>query len=479
MQKAVRLKLENSLDTNGAEALPKFLRTYGKAFSFIRGFFNHRAIDYRHKTVYIYPYTSITYWFSIIVNFDIDLEFNGDQEELFYDLSLNYQYSDVSYGVLLKNKNKVIGYYDLRYQRLILSDITHYDDPLYLKNAYIILKAITRFFNLKQLWQRKYIDVTVGCDPEFCLADQYGDIVCASDYIDDEYAEDDIGVDGSGDQLELRPEPGTPSQVINNLRELMQRVKDAGFGMRLTADFSLGGHIHFGLGGEVHPSRELLDALDDFIGKPTRHMCARYGYGALSSYESKNWGFEYRTPSAAIFLFPSIARIILKLAKNIVMKAIRNQVIRYNNPPILEDYVKLGLTKNEAQKLLDFYKTKNYLGYNVIGYWLNNKRIYQRKTYPLTLEFEDRWSFYTKKNLLEWAKHMKLKRPITLVLYGLMESRGKVNTIRIPGYGVIQHEKSESSGGYAIGICYDLRQGANDYKIIKAIRKYLREKFKV
>ena len=97
----------------------------------------------------------------------------------------------------------------------------------------------------------------------------------------------------------------------------------------------------------------------------------------------------------------------------------------------------------------------------------------------MTLEFEDRWSFYTKKNLLEWAKHMKLKRPITLVLYGLMESRGKVNTIRIPGYGVIQHEKSESSGGYAIGICYDLRQGANDYKIIKAIRKYLREKFKV
>jgi len=39
-------------------------------------------------------------------------------------------------------------------------------------------------------------------------------------------------------------------------------------------------------------------------------------------------------------------------------------------------------------------------------------------------------------------------------------------------------ENSLDTNG-AEALCYDLRQGVNDYKIIKAIRKYLREKFKV
>jgi len=474
MIKEIALRLEQKSSPSGAEALPIFLNKYGKDFSFANGFLNHSHVEKKSKHIYIYGYTSLTYWYNAIVDLNLDLKFKDkEHEELFYDINGDFQYdSFIGYGILIKNKGKILGYYDLTYKRLLLSDITHFEDNL--KNAYLVLKSITKIFNLKKLWKLTINDVTVGCDPEFVLVDSYGNVVHACDYVDDEYYDNPIGVDGSGDQLELRPSPGSPQQVVNNLKELIAKVHEYDdFDLRLTVDFSLGGHIHIGVGKEIYPSEELLAVLDDFIGKPTRYMCERYGYGALSSFESKDWGFEYRTPSSAIFLKPSIAKIVLKLARNITLKAIKNKVIKYNYPPTSEDYIKVGnLTKREAKELLKFYEKKHYLGYSIVNYWLYNKKEYERKTYPLEIIFKDEWSFYTKNNLQFWAKHIRLKKPITLTLFGLREDRGKVNTIKIPGYEVIEHPNAND---YRVGVAWEIRHGANVLKFFKALRLHIRK----
>jgi len=478
MIKEIRLKLEqdNSRD-HQSEALPIFIKKYGKAFNFFNHIQNHCTVDWSLKrSLYIYPYTGSDYPYNIVVDLDINLKFNSkDEESLFYDHNFSLVYDPHSfYAVHIKNKDKTVGYLNLVYKVLLLCDITHYEANL--DNAYKILQAIVKIFNLNKLWKRKNnVKVTIGCDPEFVLINRYGEVVHASDYVDDDYYDNDIGVDGSGDQLELRPSPGSPQQVVNNLRNLIKRVYDADFELALTADFSLGGHIHIGVGREIEPSDELLEVLNDFIGKHTRYMCERYGYGALSSYESKDWGFEYRTPSSAIFLYPDIAKIILKLAKNITEKAIKNKVVKYNASfPTIDDFIKVGgLTRKEAEKLINFYGEKHYLGYRLYDYWLvDNKKAYARKTYPLNLNFSDEWDDKVKALLVKWAYHLKLKKAITINLFGLRENRGKVNTIKVPGYQVIEHTNAND---YRVGVAWEIRHGANVLKFFKALRLHIRK----
>ncbi|MCD6125283.1 hypothetical protein J7J62_08965 [bacterium] len=478
MERVIKLKLEDAKD-HQSEALPEFLKRYGKAFNFFTHINNHCTVDWSlRRSLYIYPYTGSSYPYDMVVDLNLDLRFNSkDEEDLFYDHNFDLAYDRYTFhAVHIKNKGRTLAYLNLDYQILLMSDITHYESNL--TNAYLVLSKIVKLFNLKKLWTKKLNsikEIKIGCDPEFVLINRYGEVVHASDYIDDDHYENEIGIDGSGDQLELRPDAGSPQQVVRNLKNLIKRVYDSDFELALTADFSLGGHIHIGVGKEIYPSNELLQVLDDFVGKHTRYMCERYGYGALSSWESKPWGFEYRTPSAAIFLNPNIAKIVLKLVKNIVIKAIKEKIIKYNASfPSIDDFMKVGgLTKKEAEQLINFYGNKHYLGYRLYDYWLIDKnKKYQRKTYPLNLSFSDEWDDTVKNLLNKWACHLRLNRLISITLFGLREDRGKVNTIKVPGYEVIQHE---SANDYRIGVAWEIRHGANVLKFFKALRLHIRK----
>jgi uncharacterized protein (DUF2141 family) len=179
--------------------------------------------------------------------------------------------------------------------------------------------------------------ITLGTDPEFEVIRNKNVIQPPSYY---RGTNNPIGLDGAGMQIELRPAPSSdPHEVIENMKRLFRELKDpvTVLGNR----YPLGGHIHIGVGAAYRPSNDLLFLLDYFLGKPTIELSgrARDHYKRLSAYEHKNWGFEYRTPPAAIFFTPRFCELALKICQNVTSCYISERTMKVSQPyPLKEDY---------------------------------------------------------------------------------------------------------------------------------------------
>lgn len=288
------------------------------------------------------------------------------------------------------------------------------------------------------------IEITVGCDPEFEIWKEGNEFVPADMIL--KRMNGKIGYDGAGAPLELRPEPGNPDSVVNDMKRLWQIFRNKYPGYDVYADgnrTAIGGHIHIGFSGKIvshlmnSEKRDILDSglikmLDDFLGVPTLELSgtARGSYKKTGAYEIKPWGFEYRTPPALIFATPDIARISLKIAKNVTDEFFKQKEITYNIPVTMEDYMRIAkLTKEEAEIFKDFITSPHkYKGKSVIYSW-TGKEI---KKQTLYLVFKDEWNSRIKTAVekafrSEFCK--KREKKITIVLYGLKESRGMVSTI--------------------------------------------------
>ena len=181
----------------------------------------------------------------------------------------------------------------------------------------------------------KSTQLSVGSDPELCLLDQNEKIVRAGDVINK--TEDRFGVDGHPFIAELRPQPAIhPRDLVASIREvlgsraaqLQNLIWRAG---PWVCEKPLGGHIHFGVPKEDH----IVDALNHQFaillglieppkGAATRRTHIFYGdkpYGQLGDVRTKQWGFEYRTPSSFI-VSPGVALGLLAAAKAIVWEEI-------------------------------------------------------------------------------------------------------------------------------------------------------------
>lgn len=182
----------------------------------------------------------------------------------------------------------------------------------------------------------KSTGLSIGSDPELCLLDKNEKIIRAKDVIHQEH--DKFGVDGHSFIAELRPNPAIhPRDLISSIREvlgsrasqLQQLIWRAG---PWVCDKPLGGHIHFGVPKEDH----IVDALNHQFAillaliepdkaAATRRTTIFYGdkpYGQLGDVRSKNWGFEYRTPSSFI-VTPGATLGLLTAAKAIVWEEIQ------------------------------------------------------------------------------------------------------------------------------------------------------------
>jgi len=84
-------------------------------------------------------------------------------------------------------------------------------------------------------------------------------------------------------------------------------------------------------------------------------------------YRLKDWGFEYRTLPSAYFLNEEICKIVLKMAKNLVLNLLKNENdIEYEISEKYDtygfyvsrnDYLKYcGITETELDRLIDFVK---------------------------------------------------------------------------------------------------------------------------
>jgi len=450
------------------ERLETFFNKYGREWT--RGWHfvhNGSTDDGRPGTVYIYCPAPSRYTFQL----DIGRLPRRPSGYFWTWRGFFPDFKESSGNILIKSGGRVLGLYVPRHS-LYLTDIIYNSDDMDV--AYWVLRWIFQVLDIPPV-QQKVDKITMGADPEFLLGE--GDkIIEASQVFSDRW--ESVGCDGSGDQLELRPEPGTPREVIRNLKGLIELVSEKGYDVRIGDVFPLGGHVHVGLGYRVRPSKELLAVYDDFLGRPTRFLCKRYGYGYLSDWESKPWGFEYRTPSAVIFADPKIAHISLKMVQNITRLAVRRKEISYDYPPTVEDYCRVGgLQKSEAEYFLNFIKDDRFKvavnWYSILGFW---KLVPHRKTWPLMVEFEDEWDELIKNYVKEKVKKWRLKKLIKITLFGLHEKRGKVNTIPVPGYRTV----FISDNPNFVGVARIIRIAGKDISVfIKALRRYIRKKFKV
>ena len=190
--------------------------------------------------------------------------------------------------------------------------------------------------------------ITVGCDPEFeividgrvkCAPSELG---CGASY--------EIGKDGAGMQLELRPKAGSVEDVIQNLATLMSQLE---YPISTVGNvYPLGGHIHIGIGGQLTVPRGLVQLLDYFLGQRIINLSgsARSSYKIMGACRPQPWGFEYRTPPAAIFVNPTFCRLALKICHAITENYNAGRKFKITpQKPVAEDYINYcNFTPEEA-----------------------------------------------------------------------------------------------------------------------------------
>jgi len=218
------------------------------------------------------------------------------------------------------------------------------------------------------------IEVSLGGDPEFELLKD-GRLIEARET---EYSSlgEAIGRDGAGYQIELRPEPSTnPQELVRNIRSLLRELYSNGYDVSATGDIHpLGGHIHFGLSIRPEDVEVYVEALDDFIGRPTQILSGKARqnseYGRLGDYRLQPHGFEYRTVPTAVWSHPRMAQITLTMAKALVQSLANGKVLEYNEEPTVEDYVRLtGVGEKDVRFFLGFCKKTLHRKFTVAAAW--------------------------------------------------------------------------------------------------------------
>jgi len=343
---------------------------------------------------------------------------------------------------------------------VVLCDLTHNRETLPLlvrvindlKRRGLITYTIKKQ-KKKRVPKKRYPTITMGGDPEFEVLRNGRVISLRHDGIPyrgiSESTNAAVGVDADGHPVELRPMyNASPSVLVRNIRTLFGSVdKDAHFSS-IGNTFPIGGHIHVGLGKEVHPDNNLLFLLDYFVGRHTMKMSghARAGYHRPSAYEPKSYGFEYRTPPSAIYATPKMAHITLKLTKNIVERYIRRKVFELENQKAskFQELITYGgLTPDQAKYFWsftrNFKKTEKY-NRNVLAYWRSDaKHKPVPKTPPFNIRFNDDWDMSIRDLVSIAIQSIKIKPsiPIDVCLYGLKEDRGTV----VAGFESTQYER--------------------------------------
>jgi len=330
----------------------------------------------------------------------------------------------------LLNSQK-IGIYFQRNRLLIASDWTHNSECVHVMRQ--LLPQICKFFKKRSSRApRISFRLTFGGDPEFEMFDmRTRKIASASEIVHGgTLSSHEIGVDGAGYQVEIRPSPSAHiDKFVKNFRDILLRFSREYPEYTLSAQgnrYPLGGHIHLG----ISPTQEIVDLLDHWVGEKVVDLSgtARGSYKKLGAIERKPWGFEYRTPPAAIFLSPSVLRAVLKIIKRVIgAYCTRDGVALY---PSDDEIRRLGIER-DWKVLEDFVSNYHSFDKDVMKNW----RIKVQKVYNIDLVFRDDWEDEVKSFVKELF-FRKLSKRLTkrlskqgiyrVVLFGLRRERGEV-----------------------------------------------------
>ena len=335
--------------------------------------------------------------------------------------------------------------------------------------------------------------ITVGADPEFELVNPIGEVVCADDVIHSgSGAEVEIGVDGAGSPAELRPKPGLPETVANNLRKLLRQFTRRFPNYRLSYSgnrYSVGGHIHVGI-KDLHiddfQARAIAKVLDDFLGRLVLPLSGaarqRNGYYCLSTYRIQPWGFEYRVPPASVFAHPYFARLCLKICRMVTFTCFDKKWFSYTladnhqnevtyNTPTLADYKKVCHFKEyEYRDFMEFISRLQHEGEaekDMLNKWdvpMNTQARPERVRRPRTtinIYFSDDWLTSRRAALTQVLRETfhSLHRNVNIHLFGLREDRGhQTYGFHIEGYDIANLSTTIWNGtSLSLGVPWNLR----------------------
>jgi hypothetical protein len=205
----------------------------------------------------------------------------------------------------------------------------------------------------KSIWITEEIsDTVIGADPEFLLFDEEKKIVRANNVLS-YYGP--IGCDGA--MAEIRPKPAIlPEELVDNIKELLMddslvsSIKKydwvAGcYYKDNTRDYPIGGHIH--IGNPIQVARINNDRRMDFfksfnkildellaipmikidgadLGRARRTECSTGKYGYFGEWRPCNGRLEHRTLSGMWLMHPTLATLVLGVAKAIIDEVYRH-----------------------------------------------------------------------------------------------------------------------------------------------------------
>jgi len=473
------------------EALPDFCRAlkerYPKIFKIFDDFINHTDIQF-NEVLSVYPNSVFIYCNGLIyIPSDeqkikkIEIEYNSELPDVFFDKTNGRKrgYDQLIYQLYLNKR--YLGTYYPEPNVLFLTDITH--EPKYINDAveiFVRLYHLLPIRRVKSNRKKQKKRITVGADPEFELynGEKIQNAYNAISTRNNEYGE--VGRDGADYQVELRPHYGNHITVVRNFKNLLKLFKKSypDYDLLTKGDvYPLGGHIHF----NIPPTEDFVGMLDDFLGEKLLKLSgkARGDYCKLHAYRSQPWGFEYRTLPSIIFNDPKIAKIVLKIARNLAEIYVnRVKEITYEVPVTFVYYKKYCKLTEEEFDYFNQYIEGNIKDFNIIANWKIRKNLKSR----IIVNFRDEWNSNVKKYFTEHLDKLRPRKSINLTLFGLRKDRGNVV------YGIKLHHfktlppntfnfQSKNENTLIIGIPWKMRMEIteNTDKLINKIKKEIRK----
>lgn len=320
--------------------------------------------------------------------------------------------------------------------------------------------------------------ITLGADPEFEVI-RRGSVIFAGDVLVDPEIDEPFGLDGSRETAEARPDPGhTPEEVISNIEDILDSVlgelqsKNLSLGVKGDC-FPTGCHIHI---GGVRFNRDLdfplLKLFDKALYAPCKKLngAARGGYAGAGNYETKDWGFEYRSLPGAIMSNKRLFFLVAKAMQNLSAKWWGEVEVPSPNCYPKTILKAGGLTEHEIN---DFFQLidSDLFERSVLENWgLADDESYKKK--PMIV-FSDRWHPPIKELFRERIASANPKEDIHL--YGLAAERGMVlSGLHVSEIETIPHQISPQTIAFGIpkairiGLCPGTRE-----RILKGIERFL------
>lgn len=355
---------------------------------------------------------------------------------------------------------KRAGVYFVESKVLIATDWTH--SPACIRTLERLMPYLSKIFRKRsKLPPKPKFSIMFGADPEFEVIDLSGKVISASGIIaGGTDPKQEIGRDGAGAQVEIRPKPESDlSKFIINVRNILKKfaAEYPRYSLSVQGDtYPLGGHIHLSL----PPDRNILQLLDNWIGGKVIHLSggARGSYKKLSAYETKPWGFEYRTPPAAIFLKPQVLFAVLKIMKAVLKGYFSNNGVSLYPTPGEIDRLKI---KKEWEILNRFIEEYPKMSKDLLKQW----RIKVKVEPKVDVIFKDDWAsevrdfvralFLDKVKGL--VKKVNAKGIFKIVFFGFKNERGLVCNFDSDIFERIDFNYPVGAGEVAFGFPYSIR----------------------